>query len=113
MTEWIKFTIVAVSVITGLFAYLCAVIGVNRFSFILNSLHCAGIGDTLGLMSIIFGCIVYVFDIMAAMKMLLVLILMWFTCPLSAHLLSEITLKTASGEVEHNIEGREDINGHI
>ncbi len=113
MTEWIKFIFVALFLLIGLFAYTSAVLGVNRFDFILNSLHCAGVGDTLGLMGMIFSSMVYVFDFMVAAKMLLVLFLMWFTCPVAAHLLSEITLKTASGKVEKNIDGKEDISEHI
>ncbi|MBR6801203.1 MAG: monovalent cation/H(+) antiporter subunit G [Eubacteriaceae bacterium] len=113
MTEWIKFIFVAAFIFIGTFAYTSAVIGVNRFSFILNSLHCAGVGDTLGMMGIVFASAVYVFDFMAAIKMLTVLVIMWFTCPVASHLLSEITLKTASGEVDENIEGKEDIHEHI
>lgn len=113
MTEWIKFFIVAVFVITGIFAYASAVFGVCRYSFILNSLHCAGVGDTLGILMIVIAGIIYVSDFMAALKLVLVLGLMWFTSPVSSHLLSEITLKTASGDTEQNIEGREEINGNL
>ncbi len=113
MTEWIKFIIVASFLLIGVFSYTTALFGVKKYSFILNSLHCAGLGDTLGLLGILTATIVYIFDFYAAMKILLILIIMWFTSPLSAHLLSEITLKTASGEVDENIEGREDIHEHI
>lgn len=113
MTEWIKFGVVAFFILAGVFCYASAVLGVNRFSFILNSLHCAGIGDTLGLLCMAIAAAVYIFNFMTAVKIILVVVLMWFTCPVSTHLLSEITLKTATGEVEHNINGKEDINEHI
>ena len=50
MMEWIRFWISAVLLAAGVFWYIAAVIGVHRFGFVMNRMHAAGIGDTLGIL---------------------------------------------------------------
>lgn len=46
--EWIRFLAGAVCMAAGLVFYIIQFIGVFRFKYVLNRMHAAAIGDTLG-----------------------------------------------------------------
>ena len=56
---WIRFGLCALCLITAMICFTAAVLGANRFGFIMNRVHAGGVGDTLGLfliaLSIILG----------------------------------------------------------
>ena len=56
---WIRFGLCALCLITAMVCFTAAVLGANRFGFIMNRVHAGGVGDTLGLfliaLSIILG----------------------------------------------------------
>ena len=79
MLAWIRFIASAVFMITGLFAFACSVLGVWRFGFVMNRMHAAGIGDTLGLMCVILALAVSSGISMDTLKLLLLIFFMWFT----------------------------------
>ena len=49
MGEWIVFGISALLLVTGLFLMMSAVIGQYRFRYVLNRMHAASMGDSMGL----------------------------------------------------------------
>ena len=53
MGEWIRFGLTAICLITALIGFTAAVIGANRFGFVMNRMHAAGIGDTLGIFGVV------------------------------------------------------------
>ena len=88
--EWIRFYITAALLLVGLFSFVSAVIGVYRFGYVMNRMHAAGIGDTLGL-----GCIILAMAVssgldMDTLKLLLLVFFMWFTSPVSTHFLGQV-----------------------
>ena len=90
MTEWIRFFIVASLIVLALFSFISAVIGVYRFGFIMNRLHAAGIGDTLGLFLVVSAAVIasgFCFD---SLKLVLLVFFMWFTSPVSTHFVGQI-----------------------
>ena len=46
---WIRFGLCALCLITAMICFTAAVLGANRFGFIMNRVHAGGVGDTLGL----------------------------------------------------------------
>lgn len=47
--EWVRFLAGAVLMLCGLGIFVIEMIGVFRFKYILNRMHAAAIGDTLGI----------------------------------------------------------------
>ena len=47
--QLIRFIVGAVFLLLGLLSFLIEVIGVFRFKYVLNRMHAAAIGDTLGI----------------------------------------------------------------
>ena len=92
--EWLRFFIVAGLLLIGLFSYVSAVIGVYRFGFVMNRMHAAGIGDTLGLLCVVSAMAVASGLNMDTLKLLFLIFFMWFTSPVSTHFLSQVEYYT-------------------
>ncbi len=88
--EWIRFGLCAVCLITAMICFTAAVLGANRFGFIMNRLHAAGIGDTLGLFLVAVSIIIGDGFHMQEIKMLMILVFMTFTSPVSSHFLTQL-----------------------
>lgn len=90
MTEWIRFAAAAFFMIIGLFGFISAVTGVYRFGFVMNRMHASGIGDTLGLFCVIFAMVIASGVNFDSLKLILLVFFMWFTSPVSTHLLGQV-----------------------
>lgn len=67
-----------------------AVLGQYRLRYSLNRAHAAGMGDTLAILLLLLaGMVEYGLSI-SSLKLLLVLILLWLTSPLSTHLIGQM-----------------------
>ena len=53
--EWIRFLAGAAFLLTGLGIFVIEMVGVFRFRYILNRMHAAAMGDTLGILFVIMG----------------------------------------------------------
>lgn len=80
--------IASVFFILGVFVYVTGVIGIYKFKYVLNKMHCGALGDTLGLLLIALGGIVYYGFTFASAKLVLIVVLFWFTSPVASHLIS-------------------------
>lgn len=85
----------------GTIVFCLELFGVYRFRFILNRMHFAGTGDTMGLAFIMIGAaIVNGFD-WGSLKFLLVLVFFWFASPVSSHLIARLVLDTTEDLDKH------------
>ncbi len=111
--EWIRFGFAAFFLGMSVFFFLTAALGVNKknSAFVLNRMHSAGIGDTMGLLSAICGVAVATGLGWHLLKLLFIVIFMWVTSPVSSHLLAETELFTTSNAIE--IEDLVDPREHV
>ena len=56
--EWIQFLAGGLLLLIGLVIFLIQMIGVFRFKYVLNRMHAAAMGDTLGIGCCLLGLIV-------------------------------------------------------
>ena len=84
--EWIRFLAGAVLLLIGLLIFLIQMIGVFRFKYVLNRMHAAAMGDTLGIGCCLLGLIVMKGASFTSLKLLLVMIFLWFSSPVSESL---------------------------
>ena len=94
MLEFIRFALFALCVLAAVAAEILSVFGVNRFKYAANRLHTASIGDTLGVFFAALACIIYTGFNFLALKLVFVVVLMWLTCPISGHLISQLLYRT-------------------
>lgn len=90
IVKWLQFLVGSALLITGLVIFLIQMIGVFRFRYVLNRMHAAAMGDTLGIGSCLLGLIVMKGVCFTSLKLLLVIIFLWFSSPVSSHLIARL-----------------------
>ena len=78
----------------GLFLFISAAIGVNRFKKPLNRLHAAALGDTLGLMLILLSLVIWRGWSFVSLKLIVVLVFFWLASPVSGHIIAQMEATT-------------------
>lgn len=109
MLEWIQFLLGAFFLVGGLITFLVEILGVFRFRYVLNRMHAAAIGDTLGISLSMIGMMILSGWNFTTLKMGLVIIFLWCASPVSSHLISRLEVATNEElsnycEVERNPE---------
>ena len=90
MIEWFRFILTAGLLLGGLMILITAVMGVYKFDYVLNRMHAAAMGDTLGILFCLLGLAFSSSDIWIALKLLLIIIFLWFSSPVSSHLIARL-----------------------
>ena len=88
----------------GLFALLTALLGLFRFDYALNRLHAAAIADTLALGLVLLGVMVAVGFRAVLWKLVLVLVIQWYTYPLSSHMLAQFEYRAGQEDLARYLE---------
>lgn len=99
--EWIRFFIGAFLLLFGLGIFAIEMIGVFRFKYVLNRMHAAAMGDTLGLGSCLLGLIVLSGLNFTSLKLFLVIVFLWFSSPVSSHLIARLEVTTDEEKEKH------------
>ena len=92
--DWIRFILVALMMFLGIAALFISILGTYRFHFALNRIHSAAICDTFCMFFILTALAIASGFHFTTLKILLVLAFMWFTSPLSGHMLTSLELHT-------------------
>ena len=92
--EWIRFGLTAAALLTALIAFSAAVIGAYRFGFVMNRIHAAGIGDTMGIFLVLLALLIAPGNGMDTVKLILIVLFLWFTSPASSHFVSQVEYYT-------------------
>ena len=99
--EWIRFLAGGILLLLGLLIFLIQMVGVFRFQYVLNRMHAAAMGDTLGIGCCLLGLIVMSGFRFTSLKLLLVIIFLWFSSPVSSHLIARLEVTTDEEPEKH------------
>ncbi len=94
MLDWLRFGLTALLLVCGLGVLTIGVIGVYRFDYVLNRMHAAAMGDTLGLLISMVALVVSAPDVFTALKLLLIVVFLWIASPVSSHLICRLEVVT-------------------
>lgn len=100
VVEWIQFLVGCAFLFFGLFLFLVEMIGVFRFHYVLNRMHAAAIGDTLGIGSCFLGLIILSGFNFTSLKLALVIAFLWIASPTSSHLIARLEVTTKEDDAE-------------
>ena len=92
--ELFRFILAAALLLAGMFMFVTAAFGVNRYQHALNRIHTAALGDTLGIAFCILAMIVWKGISFVSFKMLIVVIFFWLASPVASHMLAALELET-------------------
>lgn len=105
MLEWICFGLTALLLIAALIILCLAMAGVYRFRFVLNRMHAAAMGDTLGLLLALLGLAVSAPDLITVVKFFLIVSFLWVASPVSSHLIARLEV-TLNNQLDKEMEVR-------
>ena len=111
MTETIRFVIGTAFILFGLVIFITEIVGNYRFTYVLSRMQAASIGDSFGLVLCLVGMMFYFGWSLAGLKLLSVEIFLWFSSPVSSHLVAKLEAETndrLAEECEIRGEGEED-----
>lgn len=99
--EWVRFLAGTGLLLTGLGIFVIQLFGVFKFSYILNRMHAAAMGDTLGIGISLTGLIVLCGWDYTSLKIALIIVFLWLASPVSSHLISRLEVVTNEHLEEH------------
>lgn len=103
---WIRFLVGITLIICGIIVFGIELFGVFKFGYVLNRMHAAAMGDTLGIALSMLGLTVLCRINFTSLKMLLVIIFLWFASPVASHMLARFEVVT-NEELEKECEIQE------
>ena len=101
MLEWIRFLAGAALRVCGLGIFTVELIGVYRFKYVLNRMHAAAMGDTLGIGFSLMGLILMNGLNFTSLKLFFVIVFLWFSSPASSHLIARLEVTTDEEPEKH------------
>ncbi len=99
--EWIKLIAGSIFLIIGIVIFFTELFGVFHFKYVLNRMHAAAMGDTLGISSCLIGLMIFSGLNFTTLKMFLIVVFLWFASPVSSHVLSRLEAATNEHLSDH------------
>lgn len=99
--EWIRFLVGAAFLLMGLSIFIIEMIGVFRFRYVLNRMHAAAMGDTLGIGSCLVGLMIMSGINFTSLKLFLIILFLWLSSPTSSHLIARLEVTTDEEPEKH------------
>ena len=103
MLDWIRFGLTVALTLPGLFLMAVAVVAQYRFHYVLNRMHAAAMNDTLGILFVLLSLIVAEGATFTSLKLVLVILMLWITSPVSSHLVCRLEI-TTNEHIEREME---------
>ncbi len=92
--EWLRLIAGGALLLSGLNIFLIELYGVFHLKYVLNRMHAAAMGDTLGISFSLVGLMIFSGLNFTTLKMMLIVIFLWLASPVSSHLLARLEVVT-------------------
>lgn len=103
VVQWIRFLAGISMLLCGMTVFAIELFGVFKFNYVLNRMHAAAMGDTLGIALSMIGLMILSGLNFISLKMLLVIVFLWFASPVASHMLARFEVST-NEELDKNVE---------
>ena len=101
--EWIRFFVGTAFLLGGLTVFGIELFGVFHYKYVLNRMHAAALGDTLGIALCMLGLVIFSGFNFTSVKMILVVVFLWFASPVASHMVARFEVST-NEEIEKESE---------
>lgn len=108
LIDWIQFLLGIAFLLGGLSIFAVQLFGVFKFKYVLNRMHAAAMGDTLGIGVSLIGLMILSGFNFTTLKMGLVIVFLWCASPVSSHLIARLEV-TTNEKLEESCELPEDM----
>ncbi len=92
--ELLRFVTGIAFLIMGLLVFVIQLVGVFKFKYVLNRMHAAGMGDTMGISLCLIGTMFLFGWGFTTLKVALIVAFLWLASPVSSHLISRLEVTT-------------------
>lgn len=92
--EVLRFVLGVGLILMGLSVFVIQLIGVYKFKYILNRMHAAGMGDTMGISLCLLGTMFLYGWGFTTLKVALIIAFLWLASPVSSHLIAKLEVTT-------------------
>ena len=92
--ELLRFILGVGFIFMGLLVFCIQLIGVYKFKYILNRMHAAGMGDTMGISLCLVGAMFLFGWSYTSFKIAMIIAFLWLASPVSSHLISRLEVTT-------------------
>ncbi len=99
--DWIRLISGCSFLICGLVIFFTEIFGVFHFHYVLNRMHATAMGDTLGIASCMIGLMIFSGFNFTSLKLLLIVVFLWFASPVSSHVLARLEVATNENLASH------------
>lgn len=86
--------IAAIFIIVGMLVFIVALLGIYRLKYVMNRMHAAALGDTLGLGLVVIGLMILGKDVFHIAKYILVVLFFWMSSPIATHMIGKVEMLT-------------------
>ncbi len=99
--EWIRFIAGAAFLIAGLFTFFVELLAIYKLNYVLDRMHAAATGDTLGILLSLMGLMIMNGLNFTTCKMALIIVFFWCASPVSSHLIARLEVTTNESEEQY------------
>lgn len=99
--EWVRLLLGGGLLLCGLGIFLIELYGVFHFKYVLNRMHAAAMGDTLGISFSLVGLMIFSGWNFTTLKMALIVVFLWLASPVSSHMLAKLEVATNERLLDH------------
>lgn len=92
--EQIKMIAVSIFFVAGILTMAAGVYGMFRYKYVLNRMHTAAAIDTLGILMILCGLIIWQGMTLGSLKIAFIILFFWISGPVSSHLITRMEIST-------------------
>lgn len=92
--KWVQFAAGTGLLFLGIATFVVQILGVFKFKYVLNRMHAAAMGDTLGIGISLVGLMILSGFNFTTLKMGLVVVFLWCASPVSSHLIARLEATT-------------------
>lgn len=107
--EWIRFILGTVVLLCGLSIFVIEIYGIFHLRYVLDRMHAAAMGDTLGISISLVGLMIFSGISFTTLKMALIIVFLWCASPVSSHLISRLEVST-NNELDKHCEANITLN---
>ncbi len=101
MMEWIRLVIGAAFLFCGLAFFVMEIYGIFKYDYVINRMHAAAIGDTMGISLSLAGLMIFSGLNFTTLKIALIVVFLWFSSPVASHLLANLEVTTCDDKDKH------------
>ena len=102
--EWIRLVIGAAFLFCGLAFFVMEIYGIFKYDYVINRMHAAAIGDTMGISLSLAGLMIFSGLNFTTLKIALIVVFLWFSSPVASHLLAN-SITLTPGTITVSVDG--------